>query len=125
MVPVASLLAEKTETVEMAGPQPVTRGRHRRCPATATPERELTRAGLTATGTIVDVIDTGSLIEDVPLIWVTLLVECADRPPYRVQADALLPRHAQTQARVGERVALLVDPTQCERVLVRWGRPLT
>lgn len=125
MTTVADLLTERVESVGKIEPtQRQAKGRHRRCPATATPEWDLTRGGLAATGTIVDVIDTGALIEEVPLIWVTMLVECADRPPYRVQADALLPQHARTQARVGERVALLIDPQDRDQVIVRWGRPL-
>jgi hypothetical protein len=130
MAPVADLLAEMagmpgTVEAESRPAEPVARGRHRRCPVTVALKGEPARAGLAGTGTIIDVIETGSVIEGVPVIWVTLLVECADRLPYRVQADALLPRHAQAQARIGERVALLIDAGNDHRVLVRWGRPLT
>jgi hypothetical protein len=85
----------------------------------------LTRAGLSATASILGVSDTGTRINDVPLVRLSLLVHCGDRPPYPVHTDALLPVNAWGQCGVGQRVALMVDPENRDSVLVRWGQPVS
>jgi len=85
----------------------------------------LTRAGLVATGSVIEMSDTGARIDDAPLIRLGLLVHCGDRPPYPVHTDVLLPRQTSAQAGIGQRVALMVDPENHDSVLVRWGRPVS
>jgi len=83
---------------------------------------DLERIGVPAVGTIVELTDTGSRINFAPVVRLGLLVEVADRPPYPVTRNVVLPVNASAQAGVGQRVAVLVDPEVPDRVLVRWGR---
>lgn len=86
-----------------------------------TEDLELLRIGVPAEATIVSLADTGARVNLQPMVRIGLLVEPADRPPYPVTREVLLPLNASAQAGVGQRVRVLVHPHQPERVVVRWG----
>ena len=85
--------------------------------------QELAQTGVPATASIIELVDTGSRLNFAPVVRVGLLVERADRPPYPVTTETVLP--AGTPAGVGQRVAVLVDPDNDTSVLVRWGQPVS
>jgi hypothetical protein len=104
------------------------RQRLRQLNQTLTPQtrvRGLTRAALAATASILELTDTGTRINGTPLVSLSLLVRCGERPAYPVRTEALLPVQAQDQAGVGQRVALMIDPENRDSVLVRWGQPVS
>lgn len=86
-----------------------------------TEDLELLRTGVPGTATIIGLADTGTRVNMQPMVRLDLLVEAADRPPYPVTREVLLPLGASAQAGVGQRVTVLVHPRQPARVLVRWG----
>ncbi|MFI5915337.1 hypothetical protein [Dactylosporangium sp. NPDC051541] len=90
---------------------------------TQTADLELQRTGTPGAATVLALADTGTRINMVPLVRLTLLVEHGGRPPYPVTTETMLPLHASAQAGVGQRVSVLVDPQRADRVLVRWGVP--
>ncbi|WP_238010716.1 hypothetical protein KZZ52_39515 [Dactylosporangium sp. AC04546] len=89
-----------------------------------TADLELVQTGVPAAATIIGLADTGTRVNLEPLVRISLLVEVADRPPYPVTREVMLPLHASAQAGVGQRVSVLVHPQQPDRVLVRWGVPV-
>lgn len=88
-----------------------------------TADLELQRTGTPGVATVIGLADTGTRINDQPMVRLSLLVEHSGNPPYPVTREVLLPVHAFAQAGVGQRVSVLVHPQQTDRVLVRWGVP--
>lgn len=86
--------------------------------------QHLAQDGVPATASIIDLTDTGTRLNLAPVVRVGLLVERGDRPPYPVWTETILPVQASAQAGVGQRVAVMVDPADPEKVLVRWGQPV-
>lgn len=74
--------------------------------------------GLQATGQIVSVEGTGTRINNVPQMRVTVLVQLPNQAPYQAATKMLLHPHMASQLAPGSAVSLRVDPDDGSKILI-------
>ncbi len=90
----------------------------RKVGAMAAPNRELLATGENAQATIVNLWDTGTSVNDNPLVGLLLEVRPASRPPYQVKTSLLISRLQIPQYQPGRVLAVKLDPTNPEKVAI-------
>ncbi len=82
------------------------------------PNRELLATGESAPATIVNLWDTGTSVNDNPLVGLLLQVQPANRPAYQVQTTLLISRLAIPQYQPGSQLEVKVDPKNPQKVAI-------
>ncbi len=90
----------------------------RKVGAMSAPNRELLATGESAQATIVNLWDTGTSVNDNPLVGLLLEVRPASRPPYQVKTSLLISRLQIPQYQPGRVLAVKFDPTNPEKVAI-------
>ncbi len=90
----------------------------RRVGAISAPNRELLTRGESAQATIINLWDTGTSVNDNPLVGLLLEVRPASRPPYQVKTSLLISRLQIPQYQPGRVLVVKVDPTNLEKVAI-------
>ncbi len=90
----------------------------RKVGAMSAPNRELLATGESAQATIVNLWDTGTTVNDNPLVGLLLEVRPTSRPPYQVKTSLLISRLQIPQYQPGRVLAVKVDPKNPEKVAI-------
>ncbi len=90
----------------------------RRVMAQASPNRDLLASGETAQATIVNLWQTGTSVNDQPLIGMLLQVQPASGQPYQVQTTQLISMLQIPQFQPGRKLLVKVDPKNPQRVAI-------
>ncbi len=90
----------------------------RRVFAMAAPNKELLTSGEDAQATVMSLWDTGTTVNDNPMVGLLLQVQSANRPAYQVQTTSLISRLATAQFQPGARLAVKIDPKNPQRVAI-------
>ncbi len=90
----------------------------RRVSGMSAPNRELLATGESAPATIVNLWDTGTSVNDNPLVGLLLEVHPANRPAYQVQTTLLISRLAIPQYQPGGTLEVKVDPRNPQKVAI-------
>ncbi|HJZ49984.1 MAG TPA: hypothetical protein VKE41_22570 [Roseiflexaceae bacterium] len=72
--------------------------------------------GMTAQATIVRIWDTGTTINDNPVVGLVLEVRPQNMPPYQAEAKSMIPRLSIPQFQPGAIVPVKIDPQNQARV---------
>ncbi len=90
----------------------------RKVGAMAAPNRQLLATGESAQATIVYLWDTGTTVNDNPLVGLLLQVQPAGRPAYQVQTTHLISRLQIPQFQPGRMLAVKIDPQNPQKVAI-------
>ncbi|SRR5258708_2807364 len=77
---------------------------------------QLLATGEPAQATILRMWDTGTRLNDNPMVGLALEVHPASRPPYQVETRALVPLVKISQVQTGANIAVRFDPTDPSKV---------
>ncbi len=72
--------------------------------------QRLEQVGLHGTATVLQANDTGTYINNQPLIWMELQVEATGQNPYIVEKRQVVPYTKMSQVQTDSKISVLVDP---------------
>jgi hypothetical protein len=81
----------------------------------------LAHTGLTGSAMITALRDTGTRLNEMPMVELGLLVTVEGRPPYPVSLQCVVPLVGMSKLGHGQQVAVRVDPVRPQSVAVMWG----
>jgi hypothetical protein len=85
-------------------------------------QQVLLQTGTPAAGTIKSFQDTGALVNFNPQVIIELDVEADGQAPYTVQTTAAVPQTMLAQLTPGNKLAIRVDPTNPQNIVIDWAR---
>jgi len=83
--------------------------------------RKLLATGLVGTGTIVNAEDTNVMVNEKPLVKLTLNVQIPGRPAYTVEHREVIPFIGLGQVTLGAQLPVAVDPTNPDKLAIDWS----
>ncbi len=90
----------------------------RKVGAMSSPNRDLLATGETAQATVVSLWETGTSVNDRPLIGMLLQVQPANGQPYEVKTTQLISMLQIPQFQPGHKLVVKVDPRNPQRVAI-------
>jgi hypothetical protein len=84
-------------------------------------QQVLLQTGTPAAGTIKSFQDTGALVNFNPQVIIELDVEADGQAPYTVQTTAAVPQTMLAQLKPGNKLAIRVDPTTPQNIVIDWA----
>ncbi len=85
-------------------------------------QQALLQTGTPAAGTIKSFQDTGTLVNFNPQVVIELDVEADGQAPYSVQTSTAVPQTMLAQLTPGNRLAIRVDPSNPQNIVIDWAR---
>jgi hypothetical protein len=85
-------------------------------------QQALLTTGTPAAGTIKSFQDTGTLVNFNPQVVIELDVEADGQAPYSVQTSAAVPQTMLAQLTPGNKVAIRIDPSNPQNIVIDWAR---
>jgi hypothetical protein len=82
---------------------------------------DLRGTGVPAQATIIRIWDTGTTINDNPVVGFLLEVHPANQPAYQAETKSMIPRLAIPQFQPGATVPVKIDPANLTRVAIALG----
>jgi hypothetical protein len=82
--------------------------------------RRVIESGITGTGTLVSVDETGVRVNDQPMLMFHLDIEAPGLPPYRATSRATVPFLAMSSLTQGMKLPVKIDPENQQKVFIDW-----
>ncbi len=82
------------------------------------------KTGKRATATVLSLSETGTYINNRPMVSIRLHVQPQDRPPFEAKAEQLLSQLEIPRVQPGMKVAVSIDPTYPDRVVIDLNAPV-